>query len=521
MSTSLSEGLFSLTKQKSNETILENLSALSSGAVYLIEAGSHRLLSLDFQNSKFLGRSFEELSGEKTAWMELIVEPDRDGYTTALDSLVEEAENLDLEYRLHMNKRGDWIRVKDSIIPIKDGDDQIRGYLGCLKDDSFRIQAMDTLSKRSWGEVSTLITRRFLHDFNNTIAGVYSLSELYSEPGSSAESMVEAMGHIRESSVRAQNIVQKIRSLGSTTEEELSFYDMEKLILEQEDYILALLPKGTDLQFDMSGESLPACLDANRFKQALLHLASNARDAIGEESPQVTIRCRAEESEAKPDQKIAIIEFIDNGSGIREKDYSKLFEPFTTTKDQNRHSGMGLFIAKSFAEELGGEINMSSTFGEGTKVCIKLPVANLEETFSSPKPQTASIPAKGTSKPKKAPTILIYTWEDITRHPLITAIRNDGWQFRIHLDSSQLVLDAEEMKTKLDGILIFKSSLDENAEPLIRELAENEDAPKRAIIALGESIDAIPESIRSCCGLIVSGSSKPSGLLKKLSKFYC
>ncbi len=520
MLSSLGEALLSLGYENDQARVLDRLLATGPSISYLIDCDSKEIVFFSKREDSFLPPSFLDLLKERKSWIELISENQREGYLTFLDTLSSGSNKDRIEYSLETNRRGELVAVQDYIVPMENKGGEIVGYLGRLHDDSFRIQAMDTLAKRSWSEVSTIVTRRFLHDFNNTIAGVYSLSELYSEPGSEAETMVEAMQHIRESSVRAQKIVQKIRSLNSPLESEQSFFDVEKLIVEQKEYLEALLPKGAELELDLSGESMPAYLDSNRFRQTLLHLASNARDAMGEQSPKLVIRSRSYQEEEDSEKKCVIIEFIDNGTGIREKDMPNIFKPFTSSKDARRHSGMGLFIVKRFVEEMGGGIDLETWQDKGTAVSIRFPIANLNETFSSPKPETSQGLPSQTAKAEKNPTVLIYTWEDITRHPIISSIRNGGWKFRIHLDAHQLILDIKEMRDRLDGILLFKSSLDEKAEPLIEELSKRENCPKLAIIALGESIDAIPESIRAKCGLVASGSTKPSGLLKKLTKFY-
>ena len=68
-------------------------------------------------------------------------------------------------YRLDTSKKGTWLPVKDYVTPLRDSEDKLVGFLGRIIDDSFRIQAMDTLVKRSWKEVATTLTKRFLHDF--------------------------------------------------------------------------------------------------------------------------------------------------------------------------------------------------------------------------------------------------------------------------------------------------------------------------------------------------------------------
>lgn len=501
----------------SMDALIEN----GPGACYVIEAKSLTIRYLSNKAFEFMPQSFKTLLAERKNWAKLVCDEDRPQYKAAIEKLGEHGEEAIIVYRIDTSKKSSWIPVKDFVSPLRNADGELVGYMGRIIDDSFRIQAMDALVKRSWKEVATAVTRRFLHDFNNMIAGICSLSELYAVPGSDAETLTEAMTHIRDSSIRAQKLTQQIRALSSMSDGEASYFEVTKLIQEQEDYLRAILPRHVELELELSDEPLPTRLDANRFKQALLHLASNASDAV-DKKPRISIRCAVvNASESDSPARFVQVQFKDNGHGVKERHLKQVFDPFFTTKDPKTHVGMGLFIVKRFAEELGGNLAIDSSPEEGTTITLNLPVANLSETISSSSPTASPQDAAAPSvQPKRTPTILIYSWEDITRHPLVNAIRSAGWKFRIHIDAHQLQLDLRDLQEDLDGVLVFKSALDENFDPLIKSLAKQEPISKLAIIALGESLDAIDERIQNQCGFLASGFSKPTGLLKKLSKYF-
>ena len=497
------------------DALIEN----GPGACYIVDSESLSVRYLSSKAFEFLPQSFKNLVEERRAWPQLVCDEDRPHYKAVMEKLAERGGEAMIVYRLDASKKGAWLPVKDFVTPLCDEQGIVVGFLGRIIDDSFRIQAMDTLVKRSWKEVATAVTRRFLHDFNNMIAGIYSLSELYAVPGSDAKTMTEAMVHIRDSSIRAQKTTQKIRELASMTDGEASYYEVAQLIREQEDYLRAILPRHVELELDLSEESLPARLDANRFKQAMLHLASNAADAAVTK-PRLSIRCAALESETGDSStRYVRIQLQDNGEGIKERAMEHVFEPFFTTKDSKVHVGMGLFIVKRFAEEFGGQLSIESQPEEGTTVSLLLPLANLNETIATP---SAAYPhdAAPSVKPRKTPTLLIYSWEDITRHPLVNAIRGDDWKFRIHIDPHQLELDLKDMSEELDGVLIFRSALDENVDPLIESVAGRANPPQLAVVPLGDTLDSLGDDIEAQGGLVVSGNAKPSSLLKKLAKHF-
>jgi len=67
------------------------------------------------------------------------------------------------------------------------------------------------------------------------------------------------------------------------------------------------------------------------------------------------------------------VEIRDTGVGIKQEDLDKVFEPFYSTK--TRGTGLGLTIAKRIIDEHGGEIDLESEEGGGTKVVVRLPLA--------------------------------------------------------------------------------------------------------------------------------------------------
>ncbi len=515
----LGQALASLQGESAPNSSIDALIENGPGACYIADANTLAIRYLSGKAFDFLPHSFRNLVEERGNWPALICGEDRPHFNAVIEKLGERRGEAMIVYRLDISKKGAWLPVKDFVTPLFNANAQVVGYLGRIIDDSFRIQAMDTLVKRSWKEVATAVTRRFLHDFNNMIAGIYSLSELYAVPGSDAETMTEAMVHIRDSSIRAQKTTQKIRELASMTDGEASYYEVADLVREQEDYLRAILPRHVELELELSEQSMPARLDANRFKQAMLHLASNAADA-SITKPQLSIRCAPAEVQHDQTSKAFIqIQFQDNGEGIKERHLERISDPFFTTKDPKVHAGMGLFIVTRFAEEFGGSLSIDSNPEQGTTITMRLPMANLNETLdasSTSYPQDAA-PA---TKPRKKPTLLIYSWEDITRHPLVNAIRRDDWKFRIHIDPHQFELDLKDLKAELDGVLIFRSGLDEQADPLIDSLAERTPRLKIAIVSLGESTDSIEERLQCAECLLASGNAKPNSLMKKLSRHY-
>lgn len=112
---------------------------------------------------------------------------------------------------------------------------------------------------------------------------------------------------------------------------------------------------------------LPAVpLDRELFKQALLNLILNAEQAMPE-GGQIVLQTRAE-------GEWACLDVIDSGTGIDPDTMKKLFRPFHTTKPGG--TGLGLPLTRKIVRAHGGDIEVQSEPGRGTKFTIRLPMAN-------------------------------------------------------------------------------------------------------------------------------------------------
>ncbi|MCF8024676.1 MAG: PAS domain S-box protein [Desulfobacteraceae bacterium] len=115
------------------------------------------------------------------------------------------------------------------------------------------------------------------------------------------------------------------------------------------------------------GENLPATdIDPDRFVQCLLNLYLNSIQAM-EGGGQVIAETGFSEEGG------IVIRIEDNGPGISEKDISRIFDPYFTTKSKG--TGLGLAIVHKIVEDHGGEITVKSTPGQGTEFTIHLPAS--------------------------------------------------------------------------------------------------------------------------------------------------
>ncbi|CAK9888347.1 MULTISPECIES: transporter substrate-binding domain-containing protein [Pseudomonas] len=129
-------------------------------------------------------------------------------------------------------------------------------------------------------------------------------------------------------------------------------------------------------------------LDPLRFKQILSNLVSNAIKFT--EKGQVTVHLALEPGPT-PDQPTLKVTVQDSGIGISPQDQQRLFLPFAQANPDSNlarsGTGLGLAISRDLCESMGGNLTLHSIFGQGTRVCISMPMTLLAET---PKPAVAT-----------------------------------------------------------------------------------------------------------------------------------
>ena len=150
-------------------------------------------------------------------------------------------------------------------------------------------------------------------------------------------------------------------------------YDKQKtnlaiLVKESIEIVRPLLSKN---KVDVE-TSVPECYELeceqNLLQMVISDLIMNSIDAI---SGKGEILISAEKDQSGNNLNISV---RDNGTGISKKVLPFIFDPFYTTKTNNRGTGLGLAVAKNVIQEHNGEISIESKNGKGTTVLIKLPI---------------------------------------------------------------------------------------------------------------------------------------------------
>jgi signal transduction histidine kinase len=186
---------------------------------------------------------------------------------------------------------------------------------------------------------------------------------------------------IEEEIARSRKIIENLLEFSRRSDYEAEEVNVNNLLQT----IFALLEKDflvNDINLELHFGQLPCLyLNLDALKQAFLNIILNATQAMPNGGRLTVItRCVPAPSKSDPDGKGPIeqdfvkISFQDTGLGIPKESINNIFDPFFTTKEPGKGTGLGLTITYSVIKRCGGDIEVESGEGKGTKVTVILPI---------------------------------------------------------------------------------------------------------------------------------------------------
>ena len=219
------------------------------------------------------------------------------------------------------------------------------------------------------------------HEINNPLAIINEkaglmkdILEASEDQSKNREKFLGLINSIFDSVSRCRTITHRLLGFSRRMDTAHELFDMNDAIRE----VLGFLEKEIifrNIRLDLVlAEELPRVMsDRGQVQQVLLNIFNNALDALLEKKDgAITITTNAE------DKKIEV-SVSDNGHGIPKDKLKKIFEPFYSTKEKGKGTGLGLFISYGIIKKLGGNIFVESEADKGTKFTIEIPTTSTSE----------------------------------------------------------------------------------------------------------------------------------------------
>jgi len=354
------------------QTVHNALTALES-----IQAGKFDLVLLDVMMPKMTGFQvldaldrvsldtyFIIMTGDTT--MESAVEAIRRGASDYLKKPFEPNELLIRVENIFKQKQ------------LKAEHHRIEGQKKQLEMELYQSQKMEAIGTLAGG---------IAHDFNNILSIILGNSELALDSLDDHSPIRQNLEQIFEAGSRAKEITYQLLSFCRKGDSKRLPINLNSIVEKSLKLMRASLPSNIEIHHDLQDEVHTVLGDATQIHQILINLCTNASHAMEGECGRIDVRLESvcipssrptQYSGLAPGTYIKLV-VSDTGHGIDPQIMDQIFDPYFTTKDVGKGTGMGLSLVQGIVKNHGGEITVESELGQFTRVTIMLPIIDEAE----------------------------------------------------------------------------------------------------------------------------------------------
>jgi two-component system, cell cycle sensor histidine kinase and response regulator CckA len=226
------------------------------------------------------------------------------------------------------------------------------------------------------------------HDFNNMLTAIIGFSDFLLMNHRPTDPAFQDIMNIKQNANRAAGLVRQLLAFSRQQTLRPEVLQLGDVLADLSILLGRLLGENIELTFDQARDLWPVKADLHQFEQVIVNLAVNARDAMPDGGKLVIRTANLTEKETSElsnrsigSGEYVLIEVGDTGCGMSDEVKQKMFEPFFSTKDVGRGTGLGLSTVYGIVKQTGGYIFAESEEGKGTTMRVYLPryVATEEE----------------------------------------------------------------------------------------------------------------------------------------------
>ncbi len=219
------------------------------------------------------------------------------------------------------------------------------------------------------------------HDFNNILAAILGFTEMAVEDASDRPEIVISLQKVLKSAMRARELVKQILTFSRKTNYKRAPLSLTPLMNETIQLLRASIPATVEIRFTNTASSGMVFASAVEIQQILMNLAANASLAMQDKGGILDIGLA--DIDFMPDSPIVGVEVLpgeylhltvkDTGVGMSPHVMKRVFEPFFTTREVGKGTGMGLAVVYGIVKDLQGTITVESEPGVGSTFRVLLP----------------------------------------------------------------------------------------------------------------------------------------------------
>jgi PAS domain S-box-containing protein len=360
-----------LKSNKWHEALFENA---TDGIMVLDRNGI--IVNVNEKVCEMHGFSKEALVGSHSSLLE--VDENRGAAAERMQKLLQ-GETLVYE-TVHFKKNGSriYLEVSSKAIPIYD-EVFVQSFQRDITEKKkieehlFQAQKMDSIGMLAGG---------IAHDFNNVLTAILGYTDLIRRDVGANEKVLGRLNVIENASRSAGHMVSQLMGFSRKSEIDMVPFDINAVVHDTVKLLERVIDKRIVIRLALAENISPVQGDINKIEQVLMNFMVNARDAMpyGGAITITTTTIDASPGVAGvppyiPAGRYVVLSVADTGVGIPEETQRKIFEPFYTTKERGKGTGLGLAMVYGVVTEHKGFVTVQSKVNQGTTFTVYFPVA--------------------------------------------------------------------------------------------------------------------------------------------------
>ena len=240
---------------------------------------------------------------------------------------------------------------------------------------SLEAQLAQSQKMQAIGQLSSGLA----HDFNNMLTPIIGFADLLLTKMRPTDPSFQDVMSIKQNANRAAGLVRHLLAFSRKQTMQPKMYDLSESMADLGVLLKRVVGDKVDLSINYGRDLWPVMVDIHQLEQAIVNLASNARDAMPRGGKLLLSTSNISEEQSRdvghglPTGEYVVVLSTDTGQGIAKAIVDKIWDPFFTTKEVGKGTGLGLSMVYGFVKQSGGFIYCDSEVGQGTTFRIFLP----------------------------------------------------------------------------------------------------------------------------------------------------
>lgn len=291
---------------------------------------------------------------------------------------------------------GSLFEVDASISPIKDREGMVSNYVGVFRDITKDVQMEGRLRQAQKMEAIGTLTGGISHDFNNLLGVMLGYTELLLNALPKEEQPYRDLQEVFKAGLRAKDLVSQLLTYSRQSEEDKKPIQVVPILKETMKFLRSTLPSTLTIETHIETEGCVVFADATQLHQVIMNLCTNAGHAMEGSRGCLLVSLTLKTLTVDVAEKMGLMtsgEYVcisveDTGVGMSTEVQDRIFDPFYTSKEVGRGTGLGLSVVLGIVKDSGGAVEFESLVGSGSLFRVYLPIV-----------KTAAIPVQNRAFP--------------------------------------------------------------------------------------------------------------------------